>query len=84
MTERRSTEQRSLDDVPSDAYFVVIHSPNWPMVMVEETDDPNDPRMALFDTFEEAEKAALGNRAVQAYGAEVMRLENGDWICPVR
>lgn len=67
-----------------DAYFVVIHTPNWPMVMTEETDDPNYPRMALFATREAAEEAASGNRAVQAYGAEVMQLENGDWICPVR
>lgn len=56
--------------VPSDErFFVVIHGPNYPRVMMEDED-----RMALWATADEAREATKNHIAVRAFGAAIFEL----------
>lgn len=51
-------------------YFVVIHGPNRPRVMV----DDDDGNMALWPTPEAARESVKRHRDVRAFGAEIFEL----------
>jgi hypothetical protein len=63
--------------VSTDQYFVMLRLPGGPKPLVSETEDPNDPKVCLFDTYRDAKTEAMQSRAGTHYGFDVFRMGYG-------
>jgi hypothetical protein len=61
-------------------YFVMILFPFGPKPMVNDIENPEDPKVCLFETKHEARRIARTSRAVAAYGAEIYHLGSGEFV----
>ena len=58
-------------------YFVMIRLPGGPKPLVSESEDPNDPKVYMFDTYRDAKIEAMQSRACTHYGFDVFRMGDG-------
>lgn len=61
-------------------YFILIMFPFGPKPMVNDSEDPSDPKVVFFETEDEARTVALRSRAVTAYGGEIFELGQGECV----